>query len=69
MVGDDTCLRILEQYTNFVENITDNGPSLSMAETAYQKKIEGLVGDDNCYKITMVSILTLPVVGYWRYIS
>ena len=65
MVADESCLKLMECYTSYVEGLTDTmSPSaLFTAETHYQKKVEALLNDENCYKVVMVIIPSLGVLS------
>lgn len=62
MIAEDICLQVLDEYTKFVEDLSDISPSVLVTmETVYQKKMEGLLTDENCFKIVMVSISLVSV--------
>lgn len=56
LVADESCLKLMEYYTSYVEGLSEvmSTPGLMAAETQYQKKVETFLNDENCYKITMV---------------
>ncbi len=56
MVADEICLKLMEHYTSYVEGLSDvlSTPALMAAETQYQKKVEGLLNDENSYKVIVV---------------
>lgn len=57
MIAEDICLQVLDEHTKFVEDLSDISPSVLVTmETVYQKKMEGLLTDENCFKIVIVSI-------------
>ena len=51
MVADESCLRLMEHYSGYVEGLSEvfSTPGLISAETQYQKKMEALLNDENCY--------------------
>ena len=58
MVTDESCFQVLECYLNFVEQLSSfhiKTESRVTLETAYQRKVEGLLNDENCFKIVFVS--------------
>ena len=59
MVADESCLRLMEYYTGYVEGLSEvfSTPGLISTEAQYQKKVEVLLNDENCYKVVMVIIL------------
>ena len=57
MVAEESCLQLMEHYTSFIEGLSDitTFQVLNTLEIQYQKKIESLLNDENCYKIVMVN--------------
>ena len=51
MVADESCLRLMEHYSGYVEDLSEvsSTPGLISAEAQYQKKVEALLNDENCY--------------------
>lgn len=56
MFAEEGCLFILEEHAKFVEEMKTGISSTALAalEMNYQKKIEELLTDENCFKISMV---------------
>lgn len=59
LVTDDVSLKIMDIFKQEKVNKATGGPSVtatmrSSAELAYQKKVENLLVDENCYKIYIV---------------
>ena len=62
IVADENCFLIMEVYTNFVEGLSSQhlrAESRARLELACQKKVESLLSDQNCYKITCVRIFLI----------
>ena len=59
MVADESCLRLMEHYSGYVEGLSEvfSTPGLMSAEAQYQKKVEALLNDENCYKVVMVTMI------------
>ena len=59
MIAEENCLQIIDEYGKFVEELEDNMSTSSLAalEMNYQKKMEEILADENCFKITMVCFL------------
>lgn len=58
LVSDEACYKVIEHYTGFVEQLAVShlrAESRVGMETSYQKAVESLLGDDNCFKIMFVS--------------
>ncbi len=58
MVTDEHCFQIMECYSNFVEQLSAShtrAESRVAMESTYQRKVEGLLTDENCFKIVFVS--------------
>ncbi|XP_064388294.1 paired amphipathic helix protein Sin3a-like isoform X2 [Halichondria panicea] len=54
IISEESCYKMMELYTSFVENIPPSfvrGESRLGAESAYQRKAESLMGDDNCCRV------------------
>ena len=48
----------MEQYSAYVEQLTPSHTHMegrAGLEVTYQRKVEGILGDDNCFKIVFVS--------------
>ena len=45
MVADESCLRLMEHYSGYVEGLSEvfSTPGLMSAEAQYQKKVEALL--------------------------
>lgn len=60
---DDVSLKIMDIFKQEKANKATGGPSVtatmrSAAELAYQKKVENLLVDENCYKIYIVRFIS-----------
>ncbi len=58
-MSEDGCFQVMDCYTNFVEMLSSaqvRSETRVAVEMAYQKKVEGLLNDENCYKIIFVSV-------------
>ena len=58
LVSDEACYKVMEHYTGFVEQLAGShlrAESRVGMEASYQKAVESLLGDDNCFKIILVS--------------
>lgn len=55
IISDDTCRRCTTFYTQYVKELAAYSPlspwDLAVFESQYQKKVEQLLCDENCYKI------------------
>ena len=51
----------MELYSGYVEGLSEvfSTPGLMSAEAQYQKKVEALLNDENCYKVVMVTIIII----------
>ena len=57
-MAEENCYRVMEHFAGYVEQLTGShlrAESRVGLEAAYQKAIESLLGDDNCFKIMFVS--------------
>ena len=56
MIAEENCLMVLEEYAKFVAELSDSvyPTSFNTVETSYQKKMEGILSEENCFKIIMV---------------
>ena len=57
-MSDENCYKMMEHYAGFVEQLTAahlRAESRVGTEAAYQKSVETLLGEDNCFKIIFVS--------------
>ena len=57
-MADDGCYHIMEQYSAFVDQLTPShmhAEGRAGLEVTYQRKVEGILGDDNSFKIVFVS--------------
>ena len=60
LVSDETSLQVTETFKVEKANEATGGPSATVTarsgvEQAYQKKIENLLTDENCFKVVFVS--------------
>ncbi len=61
---------MMELYTGFVESIPPSfvrGESRLGAESAYQRKAESLMGDDNCCRVVFVSAVCCGILCTYMY--
>ena len=64
MVVDSNCYQVMVHYSTFVEQLN---PIQTKAETragtemTYQRKVEAFLGEDNCYRISIVSVMHFRV--------
>jgi len=59
LVSEDVCFQVMDCYTNYVEMLSSSqvrAETRVAVEMAYQKKVEAMLNDENCYKIIFVSI-------------
>ena len=59
LVSDEACYKVMEHYAWFVEQLTSShlrAESRVGMEASYQKAVESLLGDDNCFKVMFVSV-------------
>ena len=71
LVADESCYKVMEHYASFVEQLSSShlrAEARVGMETSYQKTVESLLGDDNCFKIMFVSDLLCSVVMLHVYI-
>jgi paired amphipathic helix protein Sin3a len=63
IIADDVCLQVFEEHAKFVGELCDgmSPSSFVMVEGSYQKKMEGLLGDENCFKIVMTNRRQLKI--------
>ncbi|KAJ7311247.1 hypothetical protein JRQ81_006861 [Phrynocephalus forsythii] len=59
IVSDDICVQVTELYLSEINNGATGGllpsqSSRSLVETAYQRKVEQLMQDENCFKLMFV---------------
>lgn len=56
MIAEENCLQVLDEHGKFAEELGDGISTASLAaqELMYQKKMEEILADENCFKITMV---------------
>ena len=57
----------MEHYASFVEQLSGShlrAESRVGLEASYQKSVESLLGDDNCFKIMFVSTLYMYMYFY-----
>lgn len=64
IVGEDTCVRVMELYQQEQTREGAGGNSATQAlrqeeEISYQKKAEMLLNDENCYKFIVVRLRCL----------
>lgn len=66
MIAEENCLQIIDEYGKFVEELEDSATTSSLAasEMIYQKKMEEILADENCFKITMVCYITCMYSRY-----
>ena len=65
IVTDETCVQVTEMYQQEQAAGATGGSSATRglraaAEAAYQKKVEALLTDENCYKVVIVSTVNPP---------
>ena len=59
LVSDDVCFQVMDCYSNFVEMLSATqvrAETRVAVETAYQKKVDALLNEENCFKIVFVSL-------------
>ncbi|XP_019864517.1 PREDICTED: paired amphipathic helix protein Sin3a [Amphimedon queenslandica] len=63
MIAEENCLQIIDEYGKFVEELEDSvtTSSLAASEMIYQKKMEEILADENCFKIIMTRSKTLTI--------
>ncbi len=67
IISEESCYKMMELYTGFVESIPPSfvrGESRLGAESAYQRKAESLMGDDNCCRVVFVSAVFCGIFVY-----
>ena len=58
LVSDEACYKVMEHYAGFVEQLAGShlrAESRVGMEASYQKAVESLLGDENCFKLIFVS--------------
>ena len=55
---EDSCAALTGLYLDHVTEVgtAPDAPSVVTLETAYQKKVESMLTDDNCYKVVLQSV-------------
>lgn len=57
-MSEEGCFQVMDCYTNFVEMLSSSqvrSETRVAVEMAYQKKVEALLNEENCFKIMFVS--------------
>ena len=61
LVGDETCIQVMTMFNDERKTGGTGGPlatahQRAQAEASYQKRAEVLLSEENCFKVTVVSL-------------
>ena len=73
LVGDEICVQVMHIFNDECKNSATGGPVSTMhqrvpAEQQYQRKAEQLLSEENCFKVTVVSV-TYFVIGHSKSVT